>query len=175
MSKPKKALTGRLLDAAVPYLGPEAAGSPPPKAVAKTLRKLAKQLLKQQGKIEKTAPAPAAEATAKQARKALAAELTASLQPYLGTDENAAASTPKPIAKTIKRLASALVKQRRKQAKQAAKAAPAVVVGSEAANLKKASGPAAANRPAARRAAAPKRPAAKPAVAPAAPSVGTAE
>ncbi|RZK16382.1 MAG: hypothetical protein EOO56_20060, partial [Hymenobacter sp.] len=53
MSQAQKVLTDHLVAAVVPYLGPAAEASPPPKAVAKTMRKLAKQLLKQQGKAKK--------------------------------------------------------------------------------------------------------------------------
>lgn len=160
MSKAKKALTDHLVAAVVPHLGPVAEGNQPPKAVAKTVRKLAKQLLKQQGKVKKgkaeKAPTPPAAPTAKRARKALAGELTSTLQPYLGAEQ----STSKSVAKTIKRLASELVKQRRKQDKNTAKGTPPTAL-EPAARTKKPqpSRPTPVAPP--RRSAPPKRPVAK--------------
>ncbi|MGI4862635.1 MAG: hypothetical protein ACRYFZ_01840 [Janthinobacterium lividum] len=126
MSKAKKVLAEQLVAAVEPHLGSHALATLPPKAVAKTLRKLAKTVLKQQAKAAKLVPAPSA---AKQTRKALAGELAGALQPYLGTEENLAAAPTKAITKTIKRLATAVVKQRRKQAKKAAKATKAAASG----------------------------------------------
>ena len=154
MSKAKKTLTTHLLAAVTPHLTAEPTGTEPPKAVAKTLRKLAKQLLTQPSPPKKgKVPSPAAP-TAKQARKALASELTATLQPYLLSAEGTPNGTPKVVAKTIKRLASELLKQNRKQAKQAVKKMPAVVVGSDADKLTLQAAslpPAPARRPAAKR------------------------
>ena len=125
MNSPKKLLAGQLAEAVGPHLGGAAHASRPPKAVAKTLRQLAKQLTKQQGKQAKAAaavlqPTPL---TAKRARKAVASELATALQPYFGTAEGSVEKAPKSITKTVKRLAAQVVKQRRKQAKQSAKQA----------------------------------------------------
>ena len=125
MNSPKKLLAGQLAKAVVPHLGGTAHASRPPKAVAKTLRQLAKQLTKQQGKQAKAAaavlqPTPL---TAKRARKVVAGELATALQPYFETAEGSAEKAPKSITKTVKRLAAQVVKQRRKQAKQSAKQA----------------------------------------------------
>lgn len=124
MSTPKKNLTDQLTAAVAPHLGGDDTAAQPPKAVAKTLRQLAKQLTKQQSKQNKEAkaalkPTPL---TAKRARKALAGELATVLQPFLGTEEEAA-KAPKGVGKAVKRLTAELVKQRRKQAKQSAKQA----------------------------------------------------
>ena len=124
MNSPKKLLAGQLAEAVVPYLGGAAQASRPPKAVAKTLRQLAKQLTKQQGKQAKAAAVPQpTPLTAKRARKAVTSELTIALQPYFETAEGSAGKAPKSITKTVKRLAAQVVKQRRKQAKQSAKQA----------------------------------------------------
>lgn len=173
MSKAKKVLASHLVAAVAPHLGPDFQLNQPPKAVAKTLRKLTKQLLKQQGQAAPAAPVaevPAAP-TAKQARKALASELTATLEPFL-TTEAATGSPSKDVTKIIKHLARALAEQRRKHAKRAAKSARTVVVGSEAKALAVASPaptpapapaatPVAAPTPAPARRPAPKRPSAK--------------
>lgn len=111
MSSSKTFLAEQLATAIGPHLGNTSAGHPP-KAIAKTLRKLAKQLAKKQPKPEKSAALP----TAKQARKLLTGELAQAVQPYLAGEE----TTPKAITKSVKRLAAQLVKQRRKQAKRTA-------------------------------------------------------
>ncbi|GAB3639113.1 hypothetical protein GCM10027422_47040 [Hymenobacter arcticus] len=111
MSTSKTSLADQLATAIGPHLGNTSAGHPP-KAIAKTLRKLAKQLAKKQPKPEKSAALP----TAKQARKLLTGELAQAVQPYLAGEETA----PKAITKSVKRLAAQLVKQRRKQAKRTA-------------------------------------------------------
>ncbi|MFD2720455.1 hypothetical protein ACFST9_17145 [Hymenobacter monticola] len=99
----------------------DTSGSQPPKGVTKTLRQLAKQLTKKQGKQAKAAaPTPL---TAKRARKALAGEMATVLQPFLSTSETPDAKAAKGIAKTVKRLAAQVLKQRRKEAKQNAKQA----------------------------------------------------
>ena len=127
MSKAKKVLTNQLAAVIKPHLGSDELGNLPPKAVAKTLRKLAKQVRKQPKNTAK-ASQPKALSAAKQARKALFSELTDALQPYLGTADMAENSS-KAITKTIKRLATVLAKQRRKQSKQAAKATRLVASG----------------------------------------------
>ena len=116
MSKPQKDLANQLIAAVAPVSG----DGVPTKAVARTLRQLAKQLTKQQSKQAKVAQQPTP-LTAKRARKALAGELVTALQPYLGADEAPEAKTSKSVTKAVKRLAAQLVKERRKQAKQTVK------------------------------------------------------
>ena len=105
--------------AIAPHLGSPDAPGQSPKAVAKTLKKLAKHLTKQQRAADKTANSP------KRARKALTGELMTSLHDFLVPAGEATAELPKAVTKTIKRLAAQLDKDRRKQAKRAAKAARA--------------------------------------------------
>ena len=101
MSKSQKYLADQLAAAVAPHLGEDAV-TQPPKAVAKTLRQLAKQLTNQQSKqahaAEKSTPL-----TAKRARKALAGELATALEPYWGMAEDATVKAPKAVKKAMKR------------------------------------------------------------------------
>ena len=119
MKQPAHELADQLLAVLTPYGKRQSAGGLLPKAVAKPLRRLVKALAKAQTKAD-AAARPAPPPTHKKERTALAAEVTARLRPLLAgagkTDE-----APKPVAKSVKRLAAELVKQRRKQAKQAQK------------------------------------------------------
>ena len=110
-------LIAQLTAALVPHVGSTDTASP--KAVAKTLKKLAEHLTKQQRAAH----------SFKRARKVLAGELISSLQGFLTpVDEEAAESpeSPKSVAQTIKRLAAQLDNDRRKQPKRATKAARTV-------------------------------------------------
>jgi translation initiation factor IF-3 len=167
MSKSKKVLAGHLAAAVVPHLGTQANTTEPPKAVAKTLRKLAKQVLKQQAKADKTPPAPAAPTT-KRVRQALAGELTGALQPYLGLGDDEAAAPSKAVTKLIQRLSKKLVKQRHKQAKQLAKGKDKKAAAETSAEAARPSRPKPSRSAARRPAAAKPRSAAKAAPAPAA-------
>lgn len=120
MSTPMQTLTDQLTTAVAPCLSSEGAPSRTLKGVAKTLKHLAKQLTKQQVKQEQAAQ-KAAVPTAKKLRKALAGELLTALRPHLGLATVAGAEVPKVVAETLNRLAVQLIKQRRKQAEQAAK------------------------------------------------------
>ena len=114
-------LIAQLTAALVPHVGSTDTASP--KAVAKTLKKLAEHLTKQQRAAHKAAH------SSKHARKVLAGELISSLQGFLTpVDDEVAESpeSPKSVAKTIKRLAAQLDNDRRKQAKRATKAARTV-------------------------------------------------
>ena len=111
-------LIAQLTAALVPHVGSTDTASP--KAVAKTLKKLAEHLTKQQRATHKAAHSP------KPARKVLAGELISSLQAFLTPVGEEAAESPKSVAKTIKRLAAQLDNDRRKQPKRATKAARTV-------------------------------------------------
>ena len=115
-------LTDQLTTAVAPHFSPDdAAPTRTLKGVAKTLRRLAKQLTAQQAKQAREAE-KATMPTAKELRKALAGELLSALKPHLGLAKAKSAEAPKPIIKTVSRLAEQILKQRRKQTKQAAKA-----------------------------------------------------
>ena len=110
-------LIAQLTAALVPHVGSTDTTSP--KAVAKTLKKLAEHLTKQQRAAH----------SFKRARKVLVGELISSLQGFLTpVDDEVAESpeSPKSVAKTIKRLAAQLDNDRRKQPKRATKAARTV-------------------------------------------------
>lgn len=124
MSKSKKKLPDNLLVAVASHFNPEGDAGKSAKAVAKTLDKLAKQFRKQR-KATATEPVAPAAPTTKQARKVLAGELTAALRPYLAPDGEAVDNLPKPIAKGVRKLATHLVKQRRRKAKRTAAGTPA--------------------------------------------------
>ncbi len=149
MSISKQALADQLAAVTAIHLGPVASGRPS-KAVAKTLRHLAKQLHK--------AARRAAQPSAKQVRKALADQLTTALAPFLRLEIAAGGAVAKAVDNTVKRLATQLVKLHRKQDKALAKLArrsapgPGVLAQLPAATV--------ATRPAAPRPAA-KRPAPK--------------
>ena len=112
---PASTLIAQLTTAIAPHLGNTDAASP--REVAKTLKKLAKHLTKQQRAAHKAAHSP------KRARKVLAGELISSLQGFLIPAGEGAAAPPKSVVETIKRLAAQLANDRRKQAKRATKAA----------------------------------------------------
>ena len=122
MITPMQTPTDQLLTAAVPA-SDSAAAAPArtQKGVAKILKQLATQITKQQAKQEYAAQKTAAP-TAKMQRKALAGELLTALRPQLGLGTVTSTKAPKPIAKTVNRLAAKLIAQRRKQARQMAKA-----------------------------------------------------
>jgi hypothetical protein len=122
MSTPIQTLTDQLTAAVVPNADSDAAAPTRTlKGVAKTLKLLAKQLTTQQAKQERTAQ-KAARPTAKKQRKALAGELLTTLRPQLGLGTATSTEVPKPLIKTVNRLAAKLIEQRRKQARQSAKA-----------------------------------------------------
>jgi len=108
----------QLKTAIAPHLG--SADTASPKAVAKTLKKLAKHLIKKPRADRSAAPSP------KRTRKALAGELMTSLQRHLTPAGEVAAEPSKSVTKTVKRLAVQLDTDRRKQAKRAAKAAKTI-------------------------------------------------
>ena len=110
-------LVEQLHTAVAPHLASTTAAGHSPKGVAKTLKKLAKHLAKQERAAHKSVNSP------KRARKALAGELLASLGSFLKPVDGVEDNVSKPVAKTIKRLAAQLDKNRRKQAKQASRAA----------------------------------------------------
>ena len=115
-------LTDQLTTAVVPSSNAAtAAPGRTKKGVANTLKQLAKQLIKHQAKQEHAAQKTAVP-TAKMQRKALAGELLTALRPQLGLGTVTSTKAPKPIAKTVSRLAAKLITQRRKQAGQNAKA-----------------------------------------------------
>ncbi|MCB2377907.1 hypothetical protein LGH70_09960 [Hymenobacter sp. BT635] len=164
MKSSQQVLTAQLTTAVAPHIGP-AGAVPASKAVAKTLRQLSGQLLKQQARQVK-ADARAARPTKKMVRQQLAGELTNLLQPLLGGPEEAA----KAVRKSVLQLAGLVLKQRRRQqdkpaAKAARKPATRVAVPTAAATPK-AEAKATSARPAPRQALAPKRPAVKPRPAP---------
>jgi hypothetical protein len=88
------------------------------KGVAKTLKQLAKQLTKQHAKQERAAKRAAVPSVKKQ-RKALALELLTALRPQLGLGTATKITVPKPIAKTVTRLAAKLIKQSAKATRKA--------------------------------------------------------
>ena len=114
MSPSKQTLADQLAAAAAPHLG-FGSGGRSPKAVAKTLRHLAKQLHK--------AARRAARPIAKQVRKALAVQLTAALVPFLRLEIPVCGAIAKAVDSTVKRLATQLLKLHRKQDKALAKKA----------------------------------------------------
>ncbi|MCR5889515.1 hypothetical protein LRS06_17410 [Hymenobacter sp. J193] len=172
MKSPRQVLTAQLTAAVAPHVisnGPVSAS----KAVAKTLRQLSGQLLKQQARQVK-ADERAARPTKKMVHKALAGELTALLHPLLGEQEKPAKS----LRKAVLQLAGQVLKQRqevRPTTKEARKAAKNVAASKSAAAPKaEVKGPGArpvARRPASR--AAPKQPAGKPTLVPVATTKGT--
>ncbi|GAA4054802.1 hypothetical protein GCM10022409_47380 [Hymenobacter glaciei] len=122
MHTPMQTLTDQLTTAVATQFDPEAVATGYSlKGVAKTLKQLAQQLTKQQAKQEHAARKVTGP-TAKTQRKALAAELLTALRPQLGLGTATSTAAPRPITKTVNRLAAKLIKQRGKQAKQAAKA-----------------------------------------------------
>lgn len=88
------------------------------KVVSKTLRDLAKKMKK------------VARPTGKQFRRDLRSQITAVLEPLLKVEVRAGGPIAKAIVKVANRLATRLVKLRKKQSKQAVKAARWVVPGS---------------------------------------------
>ncbi|AWM31883.1 hypothetical protein [Hymenobacter nivis] len=122
MSPSKQTLADQLAAAAALHLGPGAGGRSS-KAVAKTLRHLAKQLHKAARRAERP--------SARQVRKALAGQLTAALAPFLRPEIPAGGAIAEAVDSTVKRLATQLVKLHRKQdkalAKQARRSVPAPV------------------------------------------------
>lgn len=119
---PMQTFPDHLATAIVPSSDSNAAAQGhPKKGVAKILKLLAKQLIKQQAKQEYAAQKTTAP-TAKMQRKALADELLVTLRPQLGLGTVTSTKAPKPIAKTVKRLAAKLIAHRHKQAGQKAKA-----------------------------------------------------
>lgn len=120
MSSPTQPKADQLAAALAPHLGP--APTRTLKGVAKSLRRLAKQLTNQQAKQEKAA-AKAALPTAKKQRNTLAGELLTALHPHLGLGPAADNEVPKKVVRTMKQLAAQLLKQRAKLARQTAKAA----------------------------------------------------
>lgn len=122
MITPMQTLTDQLTTAVVPSSDSNAtAPDRTKKGVAKTLKQLAKQLTKYQAKQEQAAQKTAVP-TAKMQRKALASELLTALRPQLGLGNVTSTKAPKPIAKTVNRLAAKLIAQRHKEAGQNAKA-----------------------------------------------------
>lgn len=92
MSSPIQPKADQLAAALAPHLG--AAPTRTLKGVAKSLRRLARQLINQQAKQEKSA-AKAALPTAKKQRNTLAGELLTALHPHLGLDKAAGNEVPK--------------------------------------------------------------------------------
>lgn len=119
MSSSIQPKTDQLAAALAPHLG--AAPTRTLKGVAKSLRRLAKQLTTQQAKQERAA-AKAALPTAKKQRNTLAGELLTALHPHLGLGKAAGNEIPKKLTRTVKQLAAQLLKQRAKLARQTAKA-----------------------------------------------------
>ena len=120
MSSPTQSKADQLAAALAPHLGP--APTRTLKGVAKSLRRLAKQLTNQQAKQEKAA-AKAALPTAKKQRNSLAGELLTALHPHLGLGKATGNEVPKKVTRTVKHLAAQLLKQRVKLTRQTAKAA----------------------------------------------------
>lgn len=120
MSSPTQPKTDQLAAALAPHLG--LAPTRTLRGVAKSLRRLARQLTNQQAKQERAA-AKAALPTAKKQRNALAGELLTALHPHLGLGRTAASEIPKKVVRTVKQLATQLLKQRTKLARHTAKAA----------------------------------------------------
>jgi hypothetical protein len=120
MSSPTQPKADQLAAALAPHLG--LAPTRTLKGVAKSLRRLAKQLINQQDKQEKAA-AKAALPTAKKQRNTLAGELLTALHPHLGLGPATGNEVPKKVIKTVKQLAAQLLKQRTELTRQAAKSA----------------------------------------------------
>lgn len=118
MSSPIQPKADQLAAALAPHLGD--APTRTLKGVAKSLRRLAKQLTSQQAKQEKAA-AKAALPTAKKQRDTLAGELLTALHPHLGLGNTAGNEVPKKVTKTVKQLAAQLLKQRTKLTRKTAK------------------------------------------------------
>ena len=108
-------LVEQLHTAVAPHLASTTAAGHPSKGAAKTIKKLAKLLSKQERAAHKAVNSP------KRTRKTLAGELMTSLQglikPLHGLENNVS----KLVVKTIKQLAAQLDKSRRKQASRASK------------------------------------------------------
>ena len=115
MSSPIQPKADQLAAALAPHLGP--APTRTLKGVAKSLRHLAKQLTNQQAKQEKSA-AKAAQPTAKKQRTTLAGQLLTALHPHLGLGQAAHEEVPNKVTRTVKQLATQLLKQRTKLARQ---------------------------------------------------------
>lgn len=120
MSSSTQPNADQLAAALAPHLG--LAPTRSLKGVAKALRHLAKQLTNQQAKQE-SAAAKAALPTAKKQRNTLAGELLTALHPHLGLGRADGSEVSKKVARTVKQLATQLLKQRTKLARQTAKAA----------------------------------------------------
>lgn len=122
MITPMQTLTDQLTTAVVPSSDSNAAApGRTKKGVAKILKQLATQITKQQAKQERAAQKTVVP-TAKMQRKTLAGELLTALRPQLGLGTVTSTKAPKPIVKTVNRLAAKLIAQRRKQARQLVKA-----------------------------------------------------
>lgn len=120
MNSPIQPKVAQLAAALVPHL--DLAPARTLKGVAKSLRRLARQLTNQQVKQEK-ADAKAALPTVKMQRNTLDSELLMALHPHLGLGRAAGNEVPKKIARTVKKLAAQLLKQRAKQDRKTVKAA----------------------------------------------------
>jgi len=120
MSTPIQPKADQLAIALAPHLGP--APTRTLKGVAKSLRRLARQLTNQQARQEKAA-AKAALPTPKKQRNTLAGELLTALHPHLGLGKATGSEVPKKVTRTVKQLAAQLLKQRAKLVRQSAKAA----------------------------------------------------
>lgn len=117
MNTAKKALTEQLVAVLEPYLMHESPSYLAPKAIAKLLRKFAKQVLQQprQATASKVRITSQVSAPAKPVHKAVTALLTGEIQTYLGTADALTPGPPKALTKSIKRLAKQVVKHQRKQ------------------------------------------------------------